>query len=114
MFLVYCPACDQYSRLATVGQRVQFEGRIDVDTGRLRPLDRQHLLDEVHSDPERLWCAVCDSSEATIAELATCPCEGTTPTTEGQYWWEVRHQQARCTLCGKSIQGSIRIEWGAG
>ena len=113
MFLVYCPTCDRYTRTADIGQRVRYAARLDTETGNFRALNRQHILDEILSSPERIWCAECRGNEGSVVEVAVCPCEGTTPATEGQYWWEVRHATARCTLCDKTVQGSTVIEWGA-
>jgi len=112
MFLVYCPECDHYSATASIGQRIRFDARLDTDTGAFRPVDRQHLLDEIQSEPERVWCPRCNGILASVAELELCPCIGTTPDTFGQDWWRVRGKEAKCSLCGVTIQGSVQIRWG--
>jgi len=111
MFLIYCPECDHYSATAAIGQRVKFEARLNA-AGVFVPVYRNHLLDELHSEPERIWCPKCNGILASVAELEQCPCVGTSPDTFGQDWWRVRGKEAKCALCGVTIQGSVQIRWG--
>ena len=113
MYLVYCSDCDRYARLVPIGQRIRFNAALNIDTGVFRPVSREHVLDEAQSEPERIWCPTCGEPTGEVVELEDCPCEGTTPVTLGQYWWEVRYARARCTLCGREIQGSTVVEWSA-